>query len=339
MCLAYPSSERLSVNAYWPFYWLLVERRTDSGMSGLLRWLTWEARTHVREQCLRINRSLGRTAVSNLGVIKLAVERPQQVVFLGADGCLCLLQRIDGCIHLCVLVQCTALAGHDGYVADRPGMLPLDSGSSLRSAVARAPKHTCLFAILQLGRLGQIVRNGCRRSARVYQSRVSIHADVRFHDNAPLFALLGLMHLRAALAVLVFSQSARGDRWQVGGTTIDSPGTGGPIRQGPHNRRGDQRCHDSLQESTDRACVGRRAVPPLVGYPPGAAGPAAAGKQRNGAGASYGTTRCISTREARFVRIFAFELQRVPDEADLFHGSTLSPLACGARARRPSQSQ
>ncbi|MCY1311001.1 hypothetical protein D9M70_612520 [compost metagenome] len=43
----------------------------------------------------------------------------------------------------------------------------------------------------------------------MHQSRVSIHADVRLHAEVVLVALLGLVHLRIALLILVFGRTRR----------------------------------------------------------------------------------------------------------------------------------
>ena len=45
----------------------------------------------------------------------------------------------------------------------------------------------------------------------MHQARVGFHADVRFHPKVPMVALFARMHLRVALAILVFCGTGRGN--------------------------------------------------------------------------------------------------------------------------------
>ena len=58
-------------------------------------------------------------------------------------------------------------------------------------------------AVQQLVDLGDIRHGGCRAHHAVYQPRFIINADVRLHAKVILVPLLGLVHFRVALAVLV----------------------------------------------------------------------------------------------------------------------------------------
>ncbi len=58
-------------------------------------------------------------------------------------------------------------------------------------------------------RLRHVVGIGRRCRDRVHQARVSVHANVRLHAKVPLAALLGLVHLRVALAFVVLVRTGR----------------------------------------------------------------------------------------------------------------------------------
>ncbi|MCY1375362.1 hypothetical protein D9M69_627720 [compost metagenome] len=66
--------------------------------------------------------------------------------------------------------------------------------------VARVGKHIGFLAVHQRVRLCHIVDVGRRAHHGMHQSRFGVHADVRFHPEVPLVALLGQVHLGVALA-------------------------------------------------------------------------------------------------------------------------------------------
>jgi len=75
--------------------------------------------------------------------------------------------------------------------------------------VARVGKDNFFLPMQQGMRLRHIVGIGRRCRDRVHQARVSVHANVRLHAKVPLVALLGLVHLRVALAFVVLGGTGR----------------------------------------------------------------------------------------------------------------------------------
>ena len=80
------------------------------------------------------------------------------------------------------------------------------------SLVARICKDDCLLAMQKAVSLGDIVDVGGRADDGVHQSRVCIHANVRLHAKVPLVTLLGLAHLRIALAGAVLGGAGRSNQ-------------------------------------------------------------------------------------------------------------------------------
>lgn len=53
------------------------------------------------------------------------------------------------------------------------------------------------------------MRSSCPGDHRVDQTRTGVRADMHLHAEVPLVALLGLMHFRVALAVLILGRGWR----------------------------------------------------------------------------------------------------------------------------------
>ncbi len=60
--------------------------------------------------------------------------------------------------------------------------------------------------------LRNIVDVGSRANHTVRKTRVGIYANLRLHLEVLLVSLLGLLHLRIALAVLVLRRAERGNQ-------------------------------------------------------------------------------------------------------------------------------
>ena len=76
------------------------------------------------------------------------------------------------------------------------------AGVAERSDLVTVQKRMCLRHI---GDVSSRAHDG------VHQPRCSVHANVRFHAEVPVIALLRLVHLRIALAILVLRRWRRGD--------------------------------------------------------------------------------------------------------------------------------
>jgi len=67
-----------------------------------------------------------------------------------------------------------------------------------------------LLAVQQVGGLGDVGHVGRTHHHRVHQLAIPVRANVRFHPEIPLMALLGLVHLRVAFALGILGRGRRG---------------------------------------------------------------------------------------------------------------------------------
>ncbi len=95
-----------------------------------------------------------------------------------------------------------------GEVARMLGMIANDV--SLPS-IRRVTVHTSLLAVKQSAQHRAVVHVCSGRYYAVNRSRPAIQADVRFHPEVPLIALLGLMHLGIAFAFRVLRRARSAD--------------------------------------------------------------------------------------------------------------------------------
>lgn len=105
--------------------------------------------------------------------------------------------------HLVGAAACCDLPDHFSV-----GML----GALFDAGVAGIGADDVLVAVQQLVDVGDIRHGGCRAHHAVYQPRFIINADVRLHAKVILVPLLGLVHFRVALAVLVLGRTGRIDQ-------------------------------------------------------------------------------------------------------------------------------
>lgn len=91
----------------------------------------------------------------------------------------------------------------------------------------------------------RVCSGGRRARHGVHQARLHIHADVGLRAEVPLVALLGLLHLRVALAVGVLGRAGRSNQ------------------RGVHNRARAQQQAVRTQDVVDEAQHVRRNVLPL----------------------------------------------------------------------------
>ena len=92
--------------------------------------------------------------------------------------------------------------------------------SFVHALVACVAKHIRLFAVQQFVRLRDIMHVGRCALYRMHQARFNVHPNVRFHPKVPLVALLGLVHLRVALALAVLGRAGRGNQGRINGRSI-----------------------------------------------------------------------------------------------------------------------
>jgi hypothetical protein len=79
----------------------------------------------------------------------------------------------------------------------------------LNAGVTGIAAHVALLAVQQLIGLPDVRNIGGGADNTVYQSRIGIDANVRFHAEIVLIALLGRMHFRVALALFIFRRARR----------------------------------------------------------------------------------------------------------------------------------
>ncbi|AAW75732.1 unknown protein [Xanthomonas oryzae pv. oryzae KACC 10331] len=98
-----------------------------------------------------------------------------------------------------------------GFLGDQVAQraLALHLLALLKPGVAAVPAHRILLAVQQLVRLRDIGHVGRRAFDVVHQPGVIVHPDVRLHPEVILIPLLGLVHVRIALALLVLGRTGR----------------------------------------------------------------------------------------------------------------------------------
>ena len=120
-----------------------------------------------------------------------------------------------------------ALARHHGNVPATVGVQFLHFVSLFNPPIARVGKDDVFLTVQQRVRLRDVMGIGCGGGDGVHQPRVGVHANVRLHAEVPLVALLGLVHLRVPLAVLVLGGAGRGDQGGVHhGAALEQQATG-----------------------------------------------------------------------------------------------------------------
>ncbi len=105
----------------------------------------------------------------------------------------------------------------------------------------------------QLRRWGEVVHAGGGGDDGVDQARVLVHSGMDIHAERPLVALLGLMHLRISLPVLVIGGAGGGDAGGMddrprlqGHAVAGVPASGvNPPAPPPRLRRGGSRTSDA----------------------------------------------------------------------------------------------
>lgn len=183
-----------------------------------------------REQHQKLAGVLGQALVTHLAVAKLALENSELVLDLGADTRLDGLHLIEQHIQGAVLVELLALARHHGDVPTGIGVLILYFATLVNTSVARVGKDLCFLAVQQRRCLRDVVGVGGRGGDGVHQARIGIHANVRLHTEVPLVALLGLVHLRVALPILVLGGTGCGNQGGIDhGAALEQQTTGGQL--------------------------------------------------------------------------------------------------------------
>lgn len=143
------------------------------------------------------------TAIANLDVSELALDDAKRVLDLSSHAGLelfCLLR--EGAPGRVLLLAALARTHGNVPVHIGPGF-----SSLLSTLVTSVSKDDLLLAVQQSMALSDVVDVGRRADDAVHQTRLGVHADVAFHSKVPLISLLGLMHLRVALAALVLGRT------------------------------------------------------------------------------------------------------------------------------------
>ena len=152
---------------------------------------------------------LGQTPVTRLAMPELTLDHPKRMLHLGTDTGLDLFNPICQSVAGFGLVQRLALARHHGNFPVHASVFVLNLLALFNASVARVGKDHFFLSMQQGMCLRNIVGIGRRCRDRMHQARVSVHANVRLHAKVPLVALLGLVHLRVALAFVVLGGAGR----------------------------------------------------------------------------------------------------------------------------------
>ena len=137
----------------------------------------------------------GQPPVLDFHIAKLAFDDPKRVFDLGSDAGLGFLQLVQNGTHGRVLLQGSALARRHGNVPVHLRVFGLNFLTLVDAPVARVSKDIRFLTVQQRVRLRDVVRVGCSGRHAVHQTLVRIRANVGFHAEMPLVALLRLVHL------------------------------------------------------------------------------------------------------------------------------------------------
>jgi hypothetical protein len=161
-----------------------------------------------REQRHELRCVLLQPAIAHLDVSELTLIYAKRMLNLGSYA---------GLELFCLFVQ-----GAPGRVlfllalARTHGNVPVHTGAGffplLSTLITSVSKDDLLLAVQQPMALRDVIDVGSRADNAVHQARVGVHTNMAFHSEMPLISLLGLLHLRVALAALVLGGTRRPDR-------------------------------------------------------------------------------------------------------------------------------
>ena len=123
------------------------------------------------------------------------------------------LVRLDlalGFVQHAALIEFLVNAAPRRHLQDH--FTPVILGTLLAAGITRIGADQILLAMQQLIDLSAIRYICCCAHHALYQSRLVIHADVRLHTEIVLVNLLGLVHLRVALTLIVLGRTRRIDQ-------------------------------------------------------------------------------------------------------------------------------
>ena len=140
--------------------------------------------------------------IAHLGEAELAFDNPERVLHLGPNTGLELFGLFAQRAPRRVLVRLAFARSHRNVPIHARRFRPLAG-----ALVTGIGKHDLLFAMQQAVSLGHIVDVGRRADDGVHQAGICVHANVRFHSEVPLVALLDLVHLGITLTRAVFGRA------------------------------------------------------------------------------------------------------------------------------------
>ena len=162
------------------------------------------------EQRHQLRRVLRQTTEAHLHITELALDHPERMLDLGSYLSLGLLNLALGFVQSTALIKLLVSTTAGGDLPDDPPAFMFRA--FLDAGVTRVGTDHVLIAVQQLIDLGDIGHVGRRAHYAVHQTRFVIGADVGLHAKIILVSLLGLVHFRVALAVLVLGRTGRIDQ-------------------------------------------------------------------------------------------------------------------------------
>ncbi len=175
-----------------------------------------QCQIHQTEQAVELGGVLRQSLVAGLLVTEQILEHMKRMLHPGAHSGLGPLQRLHQglveantqCVH-----RAAALGDLPIHVrANAAVKLRLHHLRALRRAgVTGIGKHLGFVSMQQIGRVGHIAGVGRGGVQSVHQAAIGIGADVGFHAEVPLVALLGGVHVGIARAGAVFGGTGRGN--------------------------------------------------------------------------------------------------------------------------------
>ena len=153
-------------------------------------------------------RVLGQSTITGLLQAEAILDDMEGMLDLGADPGLDRFDLVAQTVKLAAHVQRPTLAWSHG---DVPIHFPFGFRPFSRALVAGITEGFLLVPMQQRLRLGDVIDVRRRADHGMYQTRLGIDANVRFHPEVPLVAFLGLVHLGIALPFAILGRRWRGD--------------------------------------------------------------------------------------------------------------------------------
>ncbi len=159
------------------------------------------------EQRRHLSSFLHQATKAHFGIIKLALDHPKCMLNLGANLSLGFLDLayhfVQYAAFALFFVGAAPCCNLPDDLASHMFFAPLDTG------IARISADLVFLTMQQSGDLRDVCNIGRSDHHAVHHPRLIVDPNVRFGAEVILVALLGLVHFRVALVILVIGQPGR----------------------------------------------------------------------------------------------------------------------------------